>query len=227
MTQAGSSVEALCSCPLCANTAAEFVHGSDDRHGLREFYNCLSCDLTFVPPKFHLAPSDELERYNLHDNDPADPDYRRFLSRLWDVIRPELGEGSIGLDYGCGPGPALAAMIRESGFDVELYDLYFFPDEAALRRSYDFVTCTETVEHLRQPMAVFSLLDSLLKSPGTLGIMTGIVEDTSRFGDWYYQRDPTHIAFYSRSTFEWIGERMGWSASFPAKSVVVFRKPPL
>ena len=98
-----------------------------------------------------------MERYKMHDNAPDDPGYRAFLSRLWDVLRPRLRKSAVGLDYGCGPGPALACMIHEDGFAVEKYDLYFFPDRAPLQRKYDFITCTETVEHLRLPMEVFSL----------------------------------------------------------------------
>ena len=54
---------------------------------------------------------------------------------------------SQGLDYGCGPGPALAHMLREAGHDVALFDPFFAPDPAPFNRTYDFVTCTEVAEH--------------------------------------------------------------------------------
>ena len=50
-----------------------------------------------------------------------------------------------GLDFGAGPGPALAAMMSEDGFDVAIYDPFFQPDAEALQRKYDFITSTETV----------------------------------------------------------------------------------
>ena len=212
-------------CPLCLNARVHFLHKSDDRHGTREFYECPVCDLAFVPPRFRLPPDAEMERYLMHDNDPDDEGYRDFLSRLWDVLRPMLPEGASGLDYGCGPGPALAQMMREDGFRVEKYDLYFFPDPKPLSRVYDFITCTETVEHLRKPLDVFALFDSLLKPQGKLGIMTGILDDRSKFADWYYQRDPTHIAFYTRKTMNWIAERMGWNVELPAPNIAIFTKP--
>ena len=212
-------------CPLCLSDRARLLHMSNDRHGPREFYECPVCDLAFVPPSFHLPPDAEMQRYLMHDNDPDDAGYRAFLSRLWSVLRPTLPEGASGLDYGCGPGPALAQMMREDGFRVKIYDLYFFPDPEPLTRSYDFITCTETVEHLRNPSEVFTLFHSILKPRGKLGIMTGILDDRSEFADWYYQRDPTHIAFYTTRTMRWIADRMGWQAEFPAPNIVIFAKP--
>ncbi|CAI8013909.1 Uncharacterized WD repeat-containing protein all2124 [Geodia barretti] len=61
-------------------------------------------------------------------------------------------------------------MMREDGFKVNLYDPYFYPDVSVLDRQYDFVTCSETVEHLRSPMTEFKLLDSLLVPGGHLGL---------------------------------------------------------
>ena len=115
-------------------------------------------------------------------------------------------------------------MMLEDGFSVEKYDLYFFPDRAPLLRKYDFITCTETVEHLRRPMEAFRLLGSMLGESGQIAIMTGILDDRSEFGDWYYQRDPTHIAFYSHATFRWVADRFGWTVDFAAPNVAIFTK---
>ncbi len=211
-------------CPLCLKGGARFLHRSDDRHGAREFYECLICDLAFVPSRFHLPPDAEMERYLMHNNDPDDEGYRAFLAKLWNILKPMLSEGESGLDYGCGPGPALARMMREDGFRVRKYDLYFFPDSEPLTGVYDFIACTETVEHLRNPIEVFTLLNSLLRPGGKLGVMTGMMEDRSEFADWHYQRDPTHLAFYTRATMNWIAERMGWRADFPADNIAIFTK---
>lgn len=211
-------------CLLCGGSECRSLHRSDDRHGVREFWECGECDLVFVPPEFHLPESAEVERYQMHNNDPSDSGYRGFLSRLWDVLRPNLPGGAAGLDFGCGPGPALAQMMQEDGFEVSIYDPHFFPDRSVLERQYDFVTCTETVEHLRSPLAEFNLMDSLLVDGGHLGVMTGMLEDRSEFPSWYYHRDPTHVAFYSRRTMLWLGCEMGWEVEFPSTNVTLFRK---
>ena len=211
-------------CALCSSKVSRMLHRSEDRHGVREFRVCGECDLAFVPPEFHLPVCAEVERYLMHDNDPGDSGYRKFLSRLWDVLKPRLPEQASGLDFGCGPGPALGQMMCEDGFEVSVYDPHFFPDGSLLTRKYDFITCTETVEHLRTPLKEFELIDSLLVPGGQLGIMTGMMDDRAEFASWYYQRDPTHIAFYSTSTMLWVGTRMGWSVEFPATNVTIFLK---
>ena len=211
-------------CPLCGGLDSSFIHRSEDRHGVREFHECAACDLVFVPPQFHLSAEEELDRYRMHDNDPDDPGYRAFLRRLWDELKPRLSKDAVGLDFGCGPGPALACMMQEEGFTVEKYDPYFFSDPTPLQRKYDFITCTETVEHLRRPIEVFSLINSILAQSGQFGVMTGILDDRLEFGDWYYQRDPTHVAFYSQATFRWVANRFRWGVDFPARNVVIFTK---
>jgi len=211
-------------CPLCLSTGAALFHTSTQKNLERDYHHCDTCDLVFVPPKFHFDPDAARERYLTHDNDPDNPDYRRFLSRLWDELRPRLPQGARGLDYGAGPGPALAAMIEEDGFSAALYDPLFHPDESFLNHTYDFITCTETVEHFVTPRADFLQLRRLLAPGGWIGIMTDILEDRDGFPDWYYHRDPTHVAFYTRRTFGWIGEWLDLELEHPRPRVVLLHK---
>ena len=68
-------------------------------------------------------------------------------------------------------------MIEEDGHSAALYDPLFHPDESVLARTYDFITCTETVEHFATPRADFLRLNELLAPGAYLGIMTDILED--------------------------------------------------
>ena len=212
-------------CPLCGSDRPYPFHLREDRSGRREFYLCPVCELVFVPPGYHPNPDEERERYLQHDNNPSDPRYRAFLSRLFDELKPYLRPGAKGLDFGAGPGPALAQMMAEAGFRATVYDPIFFPDTAALEDRYDFVTCTETAEHFRDPGRQFRLLDRLLRAPAWLGVMTSMLDDPARFPGWYYHRDPTHLCFYTPRTMTWIAERHNWQPIFPRKNVVLFRKP--
>ena len=212
-------------CPLCTSNRTVLFFTSTQKNLERDYVHCERCDLVFVPPEFHLEPESQKARYLTHNNDPDDPDYRTFLARLWDELRPRLPAGSRGLDYGAGPGPALAAMIEQDGFGASIYDPFFFPDESAFSATYDFVTCTETVEHFTSPRREFARLDGILARGGLFGLMTSILEDKDGFADWYYHRDPTHVAFYTKATFRWIAVWLSWDMEFPRKDVVVFRKP--
>lgn len=178
-----------------------------------------------MDPGCWLDPAAEKQVYDLHDNDPSDPGYRRFLSKLTEPLSRCLQPGSRGLEFGCGPGPALAVMLSEQGFVVSLYDPYYYPESTVLERCYDFVTCTEVVEHLHDPWSTFAQLDQLLTPGGWLGVMTCFQTDDARFANWHYRRDPTHVVFYRASTLAHIARRFGWHLEFPVKDVALFRKP--
>ena len=212
-------------CPLCTCVETQLFYRSRLKNLERDYLSCYSCKLIFVPARFHLSPTDAKDRYLQHNNDPDDPRYREFLSRLRDELTPRLHRGSKGIDYGSGPGPALATMLRQDGFDMRTYDLFFQPDRSVLSEHYYFVTCTETAEHFAAPRREFQTLDSILEPGGWIGLMTSMLNAPSCFPDWYYRRDPTHIAFYSESTMRSIARMFGWEVFFPRENVTLFRKP--
>jgi len=178
----------------------------------------------FVDPKNHLSPEEEKERYSQHNNDIYDFEYRKFLLALYDPITQKLKKGAKGLDYGSGPGPALAEMFKEEGYQVDLYDPFFFNNETVFKKAYDFITCTETIEHFFEPIKEFKRIDEMLVKEGFLGVMTTFWTDEKDFGQWYYRKDPTHVAFYRPETFEVIASMMDWTYEIPEKDVVLFKK---
>ena len=159
----------------------------------------------YRPP--HLTAEEEGARYALHENNPNDPRYRKFLSKLVDPLLDRLPPGSVGLDFGCGPlfgdcdAPAVAAMLRDAGHSVSLFDPNFAPDRAALTRTYDFITATEVVEHLHHPADEFDRLDGLLRhvrlqlgkrSPSLSGVQEREISERvqSLLAREYIERDP-------------------------------------
>jgi 2-polyprenyl-3-methyl-5-hydroxy-6-metoxy-1,4-benzoquinol methylase len=173
---------------------------------------------------FFIDPVEEEQRYLEHNNDIKDNEYRAFLSRLSDPLKEKISPGSNGLDFGCGTGPALADMLTQDGFKVELYDPFFFPDENALSKQYDFITCTETAEHFYDPFKEFKTLDSLLKPGGWLGVMTSFLTSDDEFENWYYRRDPTHVTFYCEKTFQVIASQRNWKCEIRSKDIVLLQK---
>lgn len=208
-------------CPLCgSNETRPYL---DDRR--RTYRQCRRCELVFVPPEDHLAPAEERRIYDLHENDAGDPGYRRFLSRMAEPLLARLPPAAEGLDFGCGPTPVLAEMLREAGHAVAVYDLYYATDRSVLDRSYDFITATETIEHLAAPGATFTQWVRMLAPGGWLGVMTKRVLDREAFAGWHYKNDLTHIAFFSTPTFEFLARRHGLTLDIVGKDVVLFRKP--
>lgn len=137
-----------------------------------------------------------------------------------------MPEGSDGLDYGCcGPGPALAAMLREAGHAVALYDPFFHSDPAPLELTYDFVTCTETAEHFHRPAGEFDRLMALVRPGGWLAMLICFQTDDARFRDWQYRKDPTHAVFYRAETMRHLAATHGWCCDVPVKDVALMQRP--
>lgn len=210
-------------CPLCGGTALDplgRVHG-------RDFHDCTACGLAFLEPDQLPSPDEERARYATHRNDPGDAGYRAFLARVAQPLLARVPMGAEGLDYGSGPGPTLSRMLTEAGRPTRDYDPYFAPDEDALARSYDFITCTETAEHFFAPAAEFERLEALLRPGGWLAVMTTMRDESQSFADWWYVRDPTHVCFYRWRTMEWIATRYGWELERPHVNVALFGMPTL
>lgn len=207
-------------CILCGNTETKFYH--EDQ--FRSYYRCTNCNLVFVPRQFWLSPEEEKERYDLHENDPEDEGYRSFLSRLVDPLDEKLAPGSDGLDFGSGPGPTLHLLFEKRGHSMRNYDPFYENDPSVFERQYDFITATEVVEHLHQPLKELDRLWECLKPDGFLGIMTKMIRSKEAFEGWHYIRDETHVAFFSKNTFEWLAGRWGAALQIIGNDVIIFRK---
>lgn len=209
-------------CPLCGQSGSEPYHSDN----WRAYRVCGRCGFVFVPRAYHLDAAAERAEYDRHDNAPDDPGYRRFLRRLLVPLTEHVPPPAAGLDFGCGPGPALAAMLREAGYQVALYDPFYAPDTSVLAPGYDFVTATEVVEHLSRPGEELRRLVGLLRPGGWLGLMTKLVIDRERFAGWHYTRDPTHIGFFSQATLRWWAAREGLGLAFAGDDVILLQRPP-
>mgnify|MGYP005653496167 CR=1 FL=1 len=212
-------------CPLCRG--GPIVPYLSDK--VRDYLNCPVCGLVFVPPAQHIPDQAAKAYYDLHENQSDDPGYRRFLDRLFTPLNQRLSPRSNGLDFGCGPGPTLSKMFAEAGHNVVLYDLHYAPDKSVFSATYDFITLSEVAEHLADPGTELDRLWQCLDPGGWLGIMTKRVRDREAFRGWHYITDPTHIAYFSEATFEWLADHwssMGATATLQiiGSDVVLFKK---
>lgn len=208
-------------CPVCRAAAC--------RHFIQvewyDYWRCQCCEATFVQPGQLPSRAVEHGQYRLHRNEVHDAAYRKFLARLTTPLLERLPGGLSGLDYGCGPGPALAAMLSEAGHHMAVYDPLFFDEPKVLDARYDFITCTEVAEHFHHPFDEFARFDRLLKPGGWLALMTLFQADDAGFAQWHYRRDPTHVVFYRESTFQRIAEQYRWRCEIPCANVALLHKP--
>ena len=208
-------------CSLCGNNQLTLFHADKQRSYMR----CPICQLVSVPDAYLLDPVAEKKYYDLHRNSANDPGYCNFLSRLLQALLPQLTPGMSGLDFGCGPTPVLADLLIQQGFCMAIFDPYYFTDTSVLQTRYDFITCTEVVEHAYEARKIWERLFTVLKPGGWLGIMTKRVLDEAAFRRWHYKNDPTHVRFYSEQTFCWIAHQWQTVPLFPASDVVLIQKP--
>ena len=208
-------------CIICSNPGPFSFLTNDSK----TYWSCNFCEGKYLDAAHHIHSDEEKERYLEHNNHIKDMAYRSFLGKLAIPLQAKLSSGDTGLDFGCGHGPALADMLEKDGFNVSLYDPFFFPDKEVLLHKYDFISCTETAEHFHNPLDEFNTIDRLLKPGGWLGIMTCFLTTDEAFESWYYRRDPTHVTFYCEKTFEVIASQRNWQYEFPSKDIVLLQKP--
>jgi len=210
-------------CTLCDGPRVQlFWEKIEHPLGERKYFSCDDCGLIFVPPNYFLSAMAEMERYSSHQNSPEQEGYVNFLSRLIQPLKTRLKKPGVGLDYGCGPGPTLSKLLQSLGHHVVNYDPYFFPQDVALNRTFDFITCTEVAEHFYRPRKEFIKLRSMLKKQTpVLGLMTEILSTPAQFPGWYYHRDPTHVSFYQPQTIEWIANFLALKITHLEKNVII------
>ncbi len=207
-------------CPLCHSEEISFFF--EDKS--RTYQRCSHCKLAYVPEKYWLSNEEEKAVYDLHQNDPLDQGYRRFLSRLSTPLLKKLDTKRKGLDFGCGPGPTLPILLEEEGHQVELYDPFYQNNSSVFIKKYDFICASEVVEHLHDPNIEFTTLFRILKKGGWLGIMTKMVINEQAFSKWHYIRDLTHVCFYCTRTFEYLAQRFNAELHIVADDVILFKK---
>ena len=188
------------------------------------YWKCSFCFCKFLDKKYYVDLDTERKHYLKHENHIENTDYRKFLSRITNPLKKYISKNEKGLDYGCGFAPALVKMLSEEGYTIECYDPFFFPNKSVFLNKYQFITCSEVVEHFFTPFEEFKKIDNILDVNGHLAIMTTFMTDDNLFKDWYYRRDPTHVVFYNNETFKVIASLMNWSIINSSKNIIVFRK---
>ncbi len=207
-------------CPLCESQKIVPFHSDK----IRPYFQCNECKFVFVPSSHFPSKVAEKSVYDLHENSPDDPGYRKFLNKLCAPLSEKLEPNSRGIDYGCGPAPVLSSLFEERGFSCANYDPFFADNKSVLEKRYDFLSCSEAIEHFHNPKTEFEKFISLVKPNGWIGIMTQMVRSPEAFKTWRYIADETHVGFFSVATFQWLANRYNLRVQFPADSIALFHR---
>ncbi len=207
-------------CIVCKSNLVVFFKLIDDI----KYWKCNFCLAKFIDKYNYPSKIFEKKHYLKHENSMEDNGYLSFLLKLYNPIIKKIFNNDKGLDYGCGYMPTLASIFKKKGFDVDLYDPFFFPNNYIFKNKYNFITCSEAAEHFFTPYKEFDIFDRLLVKNGWLGLMTSFLVEEKLFDDWYYRRDPTHVVFYDIKTFEVIASQRNWLHEIKQNNVVLFKK---
>ncbi|MFQ6370821.1 methyltransferase domain-containing protein [Shewanella sp. YIC-542] len=207
-------------CPLCGDQQPKMAVPA---RVARRYLRCSGCQLIFLHGGDRLSLAEERAYYATHENSIDDAGYVAFLTRLLKPVLPLLTPAMAGLDFGCGPGPTMSALLARHGIRCDDYDPAFFP--IALQPSYDFILASECFEHFHQPATELGRLCSLLPPGGILGVMTDRWQSEAQFYDWHYTRDPTHCSFFHLDSFRWICRHYGLTLCYhDERRVVILQK---
>ncbi|HIP52079.1 MAG TPA: class I SAM-dependent methyltransferase [Campylobacterales bacterium] len=191
------------------------------------YYRCSICGFVFLDDRYIVNEIEEKKKYDQHNNSLENEGYVQMFEDFIDLsIEPYRKHIQRVLEFGSGPEPVLAELLKRRNLEVDIYDLYYSPKKVYENKSYDLITSTEVFEHLSKPLEVLELLVEHTNKNGYIALMTKFPpKDDKEFLAWWYRRDPTHISFFTPESFEVMAEKVGLRVLKTInKNIVVFQK---
>jgi hypothetical protein len=192
----------------------------------KTFFYCFNCELIFLDKKFYVTKKNEKNQYDHHNNSLENDGYVKMFENFLDYTLSDLTKVKNALDFGSGPTPVLAELLKRRGLEVEYFDKFYQPKKIYKTKKYDLITSTEVFEHLENPKEVLNLLSNHLNPNGIISLMTLFHTNIeSDFLKWWYRRDPTHITFFTPKTIEIMAKECGLKLlKHDSKRVIVLKK---
>ena len=159
-------------CPLCHSTTKLFY-----KDGNKNYYKCENCSSVILDPSNYVSEKEEKARYRTHNNDVDDIRYQNFVSPIVLAVKDNYNTKHLGLDFGAGTGPVITSLLEKEGYHINLYDPFFHPYPQNLLKKYDYIICSEVIEHFHNPYEEFRNLTNMLNPKGTIFCMTSLYVD--------------------------------------------------
>ncbi len=199
-------------CQICHQDTIHFF----DAYMEADTYHCEACAFIFKDPKVIISSDKELKVYQQHINSEENIGYvtmfQEFIEKTFASYEAHIEEV---LEFGSGPTPVLASILKKRGLKVDIYDKFFASEKIFEGKKYDLITSTEVIEHIADVEELFQFFAKHIRVKGYLALMTQFhPNNTELYLKWWYRRDPTHITFYHPHTFEVLAKRFGFTLIF-------------
>jgi len=195
-------------CLICSNDTVTII----DEKNNWEFLHCKKCEFIFKNPTNYVDKTNELKQYKNHNNTMESRGYVEMFENFIDItFKPYIKDIKTVLEFGSGPGPVLAELLKRQNLEVDIYDKFFSPQKVYEGKTYDLITSTEVIEHISDVVGVFDFFAKHIRENGYLALMTQFhTNDADEFKKWWYKNDPTHICFFRPHTFEVLASMSGF-----------------
>lgn len=211
-------------CPACTAAALSF----EDVQLHCTTHRCTRCGLIFKDRSCFPTQAQELKKYREHNNSLENAGYVAMFEQFLDFALAHVPHRvRTALDYGSGPAPVLAQLLKRRGFETAIYDKYFAPDPLPESARFDLVTCTEVIEHVADPAAFLAQLKAHTEPGGTIALMTQFHDGSEAlYRTWWYRRDPTHLCFFTPRTLQTLAASLGLEyIGDDGKKIAVLQNP--
>src|SRR5258708_21210799 len=191
-------------CLICQTGLQKLSLAGDEK----VYHACPTCQWIVLDKSCVPSLEKQKERYLQHENSPESEGYvEMFEGFIKACVDPFIPKGQKILDFGCGPLPVLADLLKKREYLVDTYDLFFTADETYKLKKYNLIILTDVLEHLENPIAILRALSERLEPQGVISIMTLFhPNDHEEFSKWWYRRDITHVSFYTHETLKEIAK---------------------
>jgi 2-polyprenyl-3-methyl-5-hydroxy-6-metoxy-1,4-benzoquinol methylase len=209
-------------CPSCQSGSISPLEASKNDYA---FVECNNCTLIFVDPMpSHEALNEFYDNYHKSGQYLAklDSKIRRAKKRIRSVNW--LKKPGTFIDVGCNVGFAVEAArslgFEARGVDIDAnaievaqgqftqakFEVRSVQDLAESGETFDFIYCSEVIEHLPELDSFFAALVKCLSDGGVLYITTpdnghfSLPNEFSKLVDWTSVRPPEHLMYFTKSS---------------------------
>lgn len=221
----------------CGSTDSRTVSNHDRWRQPLKTAICLQCGTVRQEPRMTKRQAAQFYRDDYEKtHEPSEFFQRQQLLSTHRYLRSALDGVATVLDYGCGPGGKLAALVNEGvdvyGFDLNPHFLAFAEGKGLKRwdpeRQYDCLFLSHTLEHWIQPREDLSHLLTCNLKPGGLVIIEVPLVDRLvlglRRGGFSEETHLAHVWYFSTATLSALLATMSCELQFSDKvTTCIFR----